>query len=66
MVSDAQIRELCFKAMSETDPEEVLELLAGLQMLAHQYLRERSLLLEHSGFLGPSDSASPHGRKRAA
>lgn len=62
MISDAQIRELCVKVVDETDPEEVLELLAGLQMLAHQYLRERSLFLAHSN----SGYTSPNGRKRAA
>lgn len=62
MVSDAQIRELGSKIAAETDPWEIQELLAGLQMVALQYLRERAIFFAHSN---PA-THQPNGRKKGA
>ena len=45
MVSEEQIRAVCARVATESDPEDLEQLLAGLRMMFTQYLRERSLFL---------------------
>ena len=72
VVLDEQIRAVCARvaAASESDPEELDQLLAGLRMLCTQYIRECSIHLAHSNPSPLSEVRLPlgirTGRKGAA
>jgi hypothetical protein len=68
MISDAEMRAVCAKALTQKDPQRQEEFLFALRAACAQYVRERSIFLAQNNS-SPYRVSTPkiaNGRKRAA